>query len=68
MLHCRGDNAAARAQVGNSISLAVVLGAVCVVVLELWTANVLEVVAGADGVSPETMQIAIDYLRCAPSL
>lgn len=62
---CRGDNASARAQVGNSISLAVVLGAVCVVVLELWTSDVLHVVAGADGVSPETMDIAISYLRCA---
>jgi hypothetical protein len=64
----RGDVASARAQVGNSISLALALGTVCVLVLELCTTQVLNLVAGADGLPPETMQLAITFLRCSSSV
>jgi hypothetical protein len=64
----RGDVASARAQVGNSISLALALGTVCVLVLELCTTQVLHLVAGANGLPPETMQLAITFLRCSSSV
>jgi hypothetical protein len=53
-------------QVGNAITLALVLGGACAALLETCTANVLDLVAGSDnGVTQETMDIAVSYLRCA---
>lgn len=62
----RADRESARTIVGNAITLALLLGVVCVLLLEINTKAIIEVVAGTgDMRDSEPIRIAISYLKYA---
>lgn len=65
MPQCRSDTDSARTTVGNAITLALLLGVGCVLLLECSTKPIIEVVAGTtDAQDSEPISIAISYLKC----
>eukprot|EP00892_Ulva_mutabilis_P004326 jgi/Ulvmu1/2265/UM013_0112.1 len=60
----RSDTESARTTVGNAITLALLLGVACVVLLEGSTKTIIEIVAGTGKVDDSpTIRIAISYLK-----